>query len=154
MKICGMQDRHARALTTALAIVYEADLDTGKAVDIILYRLFCTITSQALCAVRAATPPPPPPPTTETTTTAETTTTTTVAASPRPTYASRVAHQTTPLQKQTNRSPSNASPAPVTKPPPRDEVILHTGGMTSPPSNETIINAVKAAAGKRVQAVA
>ncbi|CAK7221328.1 hypothetical protein SBRCBS47491_004490 [Sporothrix bragantina] len=31
MKICGMQDRHARALTTALAIVYEADLDTETA---------------------------------------------------------------------------------------------------------------------------
>jgi hypothetical protein len=145
-KICGIASGHADALATALAIVYEADPLTGSAVDTVLQKLFYTVTSQAL---RAATTPPP-----------ATMAAPATATRPPPTYASKLAPQTTPLSpqttplsQQTNSSYSNARTT-ATKPPPYEEVILHTSRMTSPPSCETIVNTIKSTAGDRVPAYA
>jgi len=140
-RICGIRDSHADALTTALSIVYEADDRVGAVVDTILQKLFYTVTSYAL---RAATTPPPA--------TADTPALAT-ATGPLPTYASKLTTQTTPLRQQTNDRHGNAN-TPATRPPPREEVILHTSRITSPPSCETIVNAVRTAAGDRVPALA
>ncbi|CAK7238084.1 hypothetical protein SBRCBS47491_010261, partial [Sporothrix bragantina] len=141
-RICGIPAGHADTITTALSIVHEADGRLGAEFDAILQRLYYTITSQALHAAAAPAP----------------TTVPTTAANPPATYASTLAAQTTPLPQQTNQRHGNTSPTtatqPATKPPPREEVILRTSRMTSPPPYETIINVIKSAAGDRVQAVA
>lgn len=141
--ICGIPDSYAGAVASALAIVHAADPHSGAALDTILQKLFYTVTSQAL---RIATQPLPAP--------------TPAPASrppgndrPPPTYASKAAAQTTPLPQQTRAHPSNHGTT-ATKPPPYDEVFLHTSRMTSPPSNETIIGAVTAAAKGRTPATA
>ncbi|KAL1911759.1 hypothetical protein Sste5344_002334 [Sporothrix stenoceras] len=108
-RICGIPEGHANDLTTALAIVYEVDDRVGAAVDTILQRLFYTVTSQALRAATMLPPAAMPTPAT--------------ATNPPPTYASKAATQTTPLQQQINQRHGNTNPIPATatKPPPREE---------------------------------
>ncbi|CAK7275620.1 hypothetical protein SEPCBS57363_006804 [Sporothrix epigloea] len=132
-KICGIPDGHADALATAMAIVYNADERVGAAVDTILQRLFYTVASQALSAAVASHPPSAP-------TSAATTTT-------HSTYASCLATQTAPATQAAPKQQKSRQSNSTAKPPAREEVILHTSRLKSPPSCEAIVDAVKAVAG-------
>lgn len=164
VNICAIPGTYTDTFSAALSIVHEADPRTGTAFDAILQKLFYTITSQALCL--AASPPPattPSPATMPVQTNAPTNNT---DSCPPPSYASKAAAaapaQTTPWSKQTiahsnteaTRPPPHVLDTTATKPPPRDEVILHTSQMTSPPTNAVIIEAVTAAAEGRTPATA
>ncbi|CAK7567970.1 MAG: hypothetical protein SEPTF4163_005948 [Sporothrix epigloea] len=139
-KLCGIPNGHADALAAAMAIIYDTDDRVGAAVDTILQRLFYTVASQALSAATASHPRPAAPPAATTTT--------------RPTYASCVATQTAPSTQAAPKHTKSRQSNNTTKPPAREEVILHTSRLTSPPSCEAIVSAVKAAAGERANAFA
>ncbi|CAK7207316.1 hypothetical protein SEUCBS139899_010126, partial [Sporothrix eucalyptigena] len=130
-RICGIPEGHLNAFAAALSDTYEWNSRAGATIDMVLQKMYYTIASLAL---RATTIPAP-------------TATAAPAANAPATYAAALASQTTPLPQQTgaDKTHHGNKNTRATKPPSREEVILHTSRMTSLPTDEIIINAVKAA---------